>query len=282
MSEQGNGQVEQTVDGVPVLMYHSIATRSSPQFQRFVVHPAEFAEQMAHLSDQGYQPVTTANLITSWSSGKNPSLRPVVLTFDDAFTDFYGTALPILKQYNFQATLYVPTGYIGRTARWLASCGEAGRELLSWQALGDIASEGIEIAAHSHTHPQLDRVPTEVIQEEAHRSRCLLEDILSVPVEGFAYPFGYWNRAARAAVAAEGFRYACAVTDLTAVLNDNVLTLPRLTVNAGIGVTGLARILNARSIPGKRMEEAVKRITWRIMRQGLESVGGNPREGWPA
>ena len=69
----------------------------------------------------------------------------------------------------------------------------------------DIAAEGIEVAAHSHTHPQLDRVPAAVISDEVRRSRCLLEDKLGFAVDGFAYPFGYWDRAARAAVAAAGY-----------------------------------------------------------------------------
>ena len=112
--------------------------------------------------------------------------------------------------------------------------------------LRDIATEGVEMAAHSHTHPQLDRVPAAVISDEVQRSRRTLEDNLGLGVEGFAYPFGYWNGAARAAVAAAGFRYACAVADLIAGPDDDVLTLPRLTVNAGIGVTGLAGLLGAR------------------------------------
>ena len=66
--------------------------------------------------------------------------------------------------------------------------------MLSWQALRDIAAEGVEVAAHSHTHPQLDRVPAAVISDEVGRSRCLLEDNLGLAVDGFAYPFGYWNR----------------------------------------------------------------------------------------
>jgi peptidoglycan/xylan/chitin deacetylase (PgdA/CDA1 family) len=282
VSAQGSERVRHAVSGVPVLMYHSIAANSALRFQRFVVHPDEFRAQMAYLDDEGYRAMTAANLVVSWSSGQPLPLRPVVLTFDDAFTDFYRTALPILREHGFRATLYVPTGYIGGTARWLTGCGEADREVMSWQALQDIAAESIEIATHSHTHPQMDRVSAAVLRDEVHRSRCLLEDSLAVSVEGFAYPFGYWNHAARAAVATEGFRYACAVADLIAAPGDNVLTLPRLTVNAGLGVTGLARLLDARSTPVERLAAAVKRVTWMALRQRLESFGGDPREGWPA
>ena len=265
---------------VPVLMYHSIATAATRKFRRFAVAPDEFAAQMAYLAAEGYQPVTAAELAASRAGHPLPS-RPVVLTFDDAYTDFYTAALPVLRKHDFRAALYVPTAYVGATTRFNGSLGEDGRPVLSWQALRDIAAEGVEVAAHSHTHPQLDRVPTEVISDEADRSRSLLEDKLGLAVEGFAYPFGYWNRAARAAVAAAGFRYAFAVAELMTAPDDDMLTLPRLTVNAGIGVAGLARLLGARPTSSSRPVAGAKRIVWRAVRRAVPFVGGDPREGWP-
>lgn len=279
MSGLATGERSHAADDVPILMYHSIAAHSAPQFRRFVVHPDEFAAQMDYLDAEGYRPITAADLADGLSSSQSPP-RPVVLTFDDAFTDFCSTALPILHQHGFRATLYVPTGYIGGTARWLNRCGEADRELLSWQALRDITATGVEVAAHSHTHAQLDRLPAAMVREEAYRSRSMLEDNLGLLVKGFAYPFGYWNRAARAAVAGAGFHYACAVAELTAVPSDDLLTLPRITVNAGIGVSGLGRLIGSRSTITRRQVAAVKRVTWRALRQTTNSVGGDPREGW--
>lgn len=265
---------------VPVLMYHSIAAGTTGEFARFAVDPTEFAEQMDYLDAAGYRTVTAADLAGS-RRGRPLPPRPVVLTFDDAYTDFYSTALPILREHDFCATLYVPTGYVGGTASFLSGLGEGHRPVLSWRALRDIAAAGVEVAAHSHTHPQLDRVPTAVINDEVRRSRCLLEDNLGLAVDGFAYPFGYWNRAARGAVAAAGFQYAVAVAELTTTARDDVLTLPRLTVNAGLGVAGLARLLGTRPTLVRQQVAATKRIIWRAMRGLLPSVGGDAREGWP-
>ena len=263
---------------VPVLMYHSITTGVAQGFRRFAVDPGEFAAQMDYLDAGGYRPVTAAELAAS-RSGRALPPRPVVLTFDDAYTDFYTAALPVLRKHGFRATLYVPTAYVGATARFLGSCGEGGRAVLSWQALRDVAAEGVEVAAHSHTHPQLDRVPAPVITDEVSRSRHLLEDSLGLPVEGFAYPFGYWNRAARAAVAAAGYGYAVAVAELVTAPGDDVLRLPRLTVNAGIGAAGLARLLDTRPAPGARRAAEAKRLTWQALRRLVPAYGGDPREG---
>lgn len=264
---------------VPVLMYHSIATGVTRKFRRFAVDPAEFAAQMEYLAAVGYQAVTAAEL-AGRRSGPLPS-RPVVLTFDDAYTDFYSAALPVLREHRFRASLYVPTAFVGATTRFNMSVGEENRAVLSWRALADVAAEGIELAAHSHTHPQLDRVPDAVISDEVLRSRHLLEDKLGLAVDGFAYPFGFWNRATRAAVAAAGYRYACAVAELMTAPGDDVLTLPRLTVNAGIGVAGLTRLLRVRPTPARRRAAAAKRVAWRAVRGLVPPVGRDPREGRP-
>jgi peptidoglycan/xylan/chitin deacetylase (PgdA/CDA1 family) len=267
-------------DRVPVLMYHSIGTSDSRKFQRFAVPPAEFAAQMEYLQTEGYHPVTAADLAAS-RSGRPLPPRPVVLTFDDAYTDFYSAALPVLRRHGFGATLYVPTAYVGTTTRFNVSVGEQDRPVLSWQALADIAAEGIEVAAHSHTHPQLDRVPASVISDEACRSRALLEDKLGIVVDGFAYPFGYWNRAARAAVEAAGYRYAFAVDEIMTASGGDLLTLPRLTVNAGIGAAGLAHLLHRRPRPAAPQVAAAKRLAWRTVRRMVPPVGRDPREGRP-
>jgi peptidoglycan/xylan/chitin deacetylase (PgdA/CDA1 family) len=260
-------------------MYHSIGTGAGRRFRRFVVDPGEFAAQMGYLDTEGYCPLTAADLVGCWSSGRPLPPRPVVLTFDDAYADFYSAALPVLREHDFRATLFVPTAYVGSSARWDKGLREENRGILSWHALRDVAAEGVEVAAHSHTHPQLDRLPAPVILDEVGRSRRLMEHNLAVQVEGFAYPFGYWSRAARGAVATAGFSYACAVGDLATAPGDDVLTLPRLTVNAGIGVTGLARMLQARPTAGARRTAAAKRLAWHAIRRAVPAVGGDPREG---
>src|SRR5206468_3352471 len=95
---------------IPILMYHSIADDASPKFKPFTVKPALFAENIAYLYHQGYTPMTVTQLMNTFSQANTllPE-RPIVLTFDDGFADFFTAALPILQQYGFVATLYVAT-----------------------------------------------------------------------------------------------------------------------------------------------------------------------------
>ena len=96
---------------VPILLYHSIAEDVPPAFSEWAVSPAVFADQMISLFEHRYTPITVSQLSAAMT-GSNERLpdRPVVITFDDGFADFYTAALPILKRYGFPATLYIPTG----------------------------------------------------------------------------------------------------------------------------------------------------------------------------
>ena len=106
---------------VPILLYHSIAEDASPKFRRWVVHPGLFATHMAYLHDHGYTALTVSQFVQAMisSDGHLPEL-PVVLTFDDGFACFHANALPVLRHYDFTATLYITTGFVGGTSRWLA------------------------------------------------------------------------------------------------------------------------------------------------------------------
>src|SRR5438046_2460854 len=105
---------------VPVLMYHSISCHYTRYFRQFTVSPTLFRQHMAYLSQHAYEPITVTQFVSSLAQGVSAlPERPVVLTFDDGFADFFLDALPVLKRYGFSATLYISTAYIGQTSRWL-------------------------------------------------------------------------------------------------------------------------------------------------------------------
>src|SRR5579859_4230179 len=97
---------------IPILMYHSIASDAAPRFRKFAVTPDSFASQLDYLAAHHYTPITISQLVAAMDGEIALPERPVALTFDDGFADFYTTALPALKRHGFTATLYLATGYI--------------------------------------------------------------------------------------------------------------------------------------------------------------------------
>ncbi len=98
---------------IAVLMYHGVLPDNDPLAQGdwLQVRSAEFAAQMAFLR-QHYQPVRLIDVI---ENRLPPSGKPrAIVTFDDGYANNFHHALPILKQFDIPATIFVATSHIGR------------------------------------------------------------------------------------------------------------------------------------------------------------------------
>ncbi len=234
---------------VPILMYHSISHDASPKFKPFAVSPELFAKHMAYLHEHAYTPITVTQYVKALSQ-EEASLpeRPVVLTFDDGFADFFTEALPVLMRYSFTATLYVATGFINSTSRWLQQEGEATRPMLTWSQLTKINECGIECGAHSCSHPQLDTLPHAAARDEIVQSKKALEHSLEQEVSSFAYPYGYHTSALGQQVREAGYTSACAVKHAMSSKSTDPYALARLMVRADTDVDSFAALLTGHSL----------------------------------
>lgn len=108
------------IDGHPsgllrILTYHRV---DEPQARPWLdpglisATPEAFREQMAYLAAH-YEPVTINDVITAIETRDSKGLpsHAVLITFDDAYSDFKEHAWPILKHYGIPVTLFVPTAY---------------------------------------------------------------------------------------------------------------------------------------------------------------------------
>ena len=79
-----------------------------------------------------------------------------------------------------------------RVGELVAELGEVdpGDEVLSWQELRELATDGVELAAHTRTHPRLDRLPLDEAVAEVRGSLGDLERETGSAAAAFAYPEG--------------------------------------------------------------------------------------------
>ena len=256
---------------VPILMYHSISGRASSAFADFAVPPARFAEQVRAIREAGFRAVTMSELAQLRRGGTWPAEPLVAVTFDDGYRDFVTEALPVLRDAGLSATLYVTTGYVGGTSSWLASEDEGDRPMLGWSELAEVASEGVEIGAHSATHPQMDLLAPSALRRETATPRTELEDRLSVAVQSFAYPYGYARRQTRTAVQSLGYDNACGVADLVSTATDDLFALPRLTVTPQYDGETLVSLLHHHSGRMDRVHSAMRSgISYALRRSGVK------------
>src|SRR5689334_1288564 len=225
-------------------MYHSIAETDNAKFYPFTVSPTLFAEQMAYLYSCGYTPLTVTQYAKAYlGGGFTLPERPVVLTFDDGFEDFFTNALPVLNRYHFPATVYISTGFVGKTSAWLCSEKETMRPMLTWEQIVQMDQAGIECGGHTHTHPQLDTLRESEAYDELVRCKDILQQALGHQVDSFAYPFGYYTTALQKLVSLVGYTSACAVRHQMCTSDTHPLALTRLMVTPETTIDGFVKLL---------------------------------------
>lgn len=267
---------------IPILMYHSVSQHAAPKYRPFAVSPALFAEHMAYLHQQDYTPITVTQFITMRARGRSAlPERPVIITFDDGFVDFFTGAFPVLQRHNFTATLYVTTAFINGTSRWLHREGESTRPMLTWDQLKEINAAGIECGGHSHSHPQLDTLPLSAAREEITLCKRLLEQHLDHDVCSFAYPYGYHSTAIKQLVREAGYTSACAVKYGMSSETTDIFALARLMVDPGTNIDAFAALLTDRYPSAViTMYKRARVPVWRIARRCSAPVIRQLQGGW--
>lgn len=251
---------------VPILMYHSISDYASARFRGFSVSPGLFSEHISYLSQHQYTPLTITQFVRNMHDVTSLPERPIVLTFDDGFADFYSNALPVLKDYGYSATLYITTAYVGTTSRWLRHEAETDRPMLTWEELRDIHSSGIECGAHTHDHLQLDIQSSSVAHYQILHSKVLLEEHLGTGVETFAYPFGFYTAATRQMVLAAGYTSACAVKYTFSSNVDDPYALARIKIGPDTTTRKFETLLNSTPSSIAMVYKQSRTKMWRFIR----------------
>ena len=248
----------------PIFMYHSVSDHMTPKFNRFTISVANFEQQMAYLHQHNYTPLTVTQYTSAITHNEPLPSRPVLLTFDDSFTDFYTNALPILQKYEFPATLYIPTSFVGATSRWLDDIGEGHRTILGWEQLREIADSMVECGAHSHTHADLDVVPATDARQEIFESKTILERHLKREITSFAYPFGHFDSTVYQLVREAGYASACTVMMPTQI---DLYRLPRKNIGSKTTIDTFANLLERRASVAERILAPVASDMFRIVRR---------------
>lgn len=167
---------------IPVLMYHKITP--SREVGVTTLHPNRFESQIKYLFDNGYRTV---------DSSSDYSKKSIIITFDDAYESVFKYAYPILKKYNYTATVFPIFEFIGKSNSWDANLMGIRFKHMDLRQLKLLIKNGWEIGAHTKSH-NIDKIKKN-LKSEVSDCKSKLEQLLSTEVKCFAYPFGYKNAA---------------------------------------------------------------------------------------
>jgi peptidoglycan/xylan/chitin deacetylase (PgdA/CDA1 family) len=196
--------VDQTAETI-IYCYHRLVDKV--RYPGTEITPQDFEKQMQELKNRGITVIGLQDLL-AWKRGeKNIPPRCAVITFDDGWKSQYEVAWPIMKKFGYTFTMFIYT-------EGVAGGSLAGGQAITWEMLGDMRDNGIDIEAHSATHQDLrENHPVTItepgakkvrkrltgaeyeqwIQNEVVGCKTLLEQRLGIKVNCFAVPYGFYN-----------------------------------------------------------------------------------------
>ncbi|WP_436859281.1 poly-beta-1,6-N-acetyl-D-glucosamine N-deacetylase PgaB [Citrobacter tructae] len=139
-------------NGFVVIAYHDVEDKETDQ--RFMsVRTSALREQFAWLRENGYQPVSIAQIREAHQGGKRLPEKAVLLSFDDGYSSFYTRVFPLLKAYQWPA-LWAPVGsWINTPADQKVQFGDekiARERFANWEQIRELSrSPLVEIGAHT-------------------------------------------------------------------------------------------------------------------------------------
>jgi peptidoglycan/xylan/chitin deacetylase (PgdA/CDA1 family) len=259
--------------------------------------PDEFRWQMEYLSDR-YHFVDIHAVLAAIRREHELPARSLLITFDDAYSDFVNHAWPTLREHELPAVLFVPTAFPDnqelafwwdRLQQTAHKSGElataAGRRgfrdlvrrakslphsqtlalvddycesrgarpetdhILSWDQLQQLTDEGLDLAAHTRTHPLLTRVDPEEAIRQAVLSREDLRERIGIGLPVFSYPGGAHSDDIAQSLGESGFELAFTTRR---GINDLATANPLLLRRINVSVATSRALVRAQLLAGMR------------------------------
>ncbi|MCD4721610.1 MAG: polysaccharide deacetylase family protein [Desulfobacula sp.] len=215
------GLFENGYQSVPILCYHKFGTdRSSP----LTIPSHVFNQQMKYLKDNGYRVISPKNLLDFLEYRGQIPKKSVLITMDDGYRSVYDVAWPILKKYEFTATIFVYTNYVGIS-----------KKAMSWEDLRTLKAHGFTIGSHTVSHRDLtQKQPDETadtfynhIKEEVFLSKKIIDRELSQDTICLSFPYGRYSPDLLKIAESVGYRMAVTVERGSNPFFSNPLALKR-------------------------------------------------------
>jgi peptidoglycan/xylan/chitin deacetylase (PgdA/CDA1 family) len=248
---------------IPVLLYHAVPRAGDPS-DPLAVAQERFLTHLDTIAASGHTAITIGTLASGLRGESRLPDRPVSITFDDAYEDTL-EATDLILERGLCASVYVTTGQVNTES------------MIRPDQLKNLAARpGIQLGAHTVTHPFLDEIDPGGIEREVSDSKAQLERLVGSTIDTFAYPYGAYDRRVRSAVIAAGYHSAAAVKNALSHPDDDPWAIARWTVKATTTDQQIARLLEGRDAPyawrNERMRTRGYRLARRLRRRIIQGV----------
>ena len=178
---------------IPVLMYHMITPTEIETRHKIFVTTQRFDQQLKAYKNWGYQSLQFKDL-EDFTSGKRDwsqfPRRPLMITFDDGYTNNLTEALPVLKKYGMKAVIYLLAQNNIKNNYW--DEGEIPlQSLMSPEERKKLFASGhFEIGSHGIEHKPLTKMSENEALHQLNESKIMLEKEFNAPILSYAFTYG--------------------------------------------------------------------------------------------
>ena len=178
--------------GYRILMYHAIGGEViDDRLNIFSISPELFEKHIEYLANQREKIMVDLD-----ATHLNTKSDCITVTFDDGYKDNLYVAAPILQKYSFSFTVFVSSGFVESEAKYFLSPYDL-------RKLSELPNANI--GAHSVSHASLVNCNNEDLENELVSSKHYIEDIIGMPVNTIAYPYGAVDKRVRDAAQKAGY-----------------------------------------------------------------------------
>jgi len=231
-------------DRISVLCFHRVVSdnlkKSKFPNYEWVAALSDFERQMKYLYDNQYKTLSLDEFY-KWHHNKTKlPAKTVVLTFDDGDYEFYHLVYPILKKYNFKATMFIVGTRTGETTEEYKDVETA--YYLGWDKINEMKKEYSGVSFQSHTY-NMHYAKKQLAVYELTLAQ-IYQDFETNRLNGIqnknmfqylAYPFGGFND--DIVYCAKKYNYKMAFDfgpGRRATRDDSIYHIPRMKINGQI------------------------------------------------
>jgi peptidoglycan/xylan/chitin deacetylase (PgdA/CDA1 family) len=171
-----------------VLMYHGIyksqvELEKMPAEERpYAISSDTFKQHLQRLKELSV-PVIGRHELLQGSFHGEPGKPGVVITFDDGDKGWYHYVLPLLKEFDYEATFFVTSDLI-----------EQYDHFCDWPQIKALSDAGMNVQSHGQTHRFLSDLSNEECAAEYKNSKLAIEKVTGKPVTEISFPGGCYNK----------------------------------------------------------------------------------------
>jgi poly-beta-1,6-N-acetyl-D-glucosamine N-deacetylase len=205
---------------VPIIMFHDLIPERNKKSLWYDCSVEEFTQMMDAIDIEGRTVISLDELYEHLTTGKRIPEKSIVLTFDDNYQSFYDLAWPIIQKYKYPVSMFVHTGFVGKTE---------GRAKMSWETLRELVKDPLfTVGGHTINH-YLDLKDRDLNtqRDELTISKDELEAKLEIKVHYLAYPNGSNGEDTQILAQEAGYKMAFTIVNTPAEESPNIFSVGR-------------------------------------------------------